>query len=162
MVKVVLKKGKEQSLLRFHPWIFSGAIMRIDGSPKEGEIVEVTDCEGNFMAIGHYQIGSITIRILSFTPCVIDQQFYSNRIKEAYNLRLSIGLANSELTNAYRLIHGEGDGLPGLIIDFYNGTAVVQMHSVGMYMDRQLIEHALIETLGSNLKSIYKIGRAHV
>ncbi len=155
MVKIVLKKGKEQSLLRFHPWIFSGAIMRVDGKPQEGDLVEVTDCAGNFMALGHYQVGSITVRVLSFVQRDIDQAFYTERLRQAYELRLSLGLADSERTNAYRLVHGEGDGLPGLVIDVYNGTAVVQMHSVGMYCDRKLIETALLEVMGDRLKAIY-------
>ena len=155
MVRIVLKKGKEQSLLRFHPWIFSGAIMRVDGKPQEGDLVEVTDCAGNFMALGHYQVGSITVRVLSFVQRDIDQAFYTERLRQAYELRLSLGLADSERTNAYRLVHGEGDGLPGLVIDVYNGTAVVQMHSVGMYCDRKLIETALLEVMGDRLKAIY-------
>ena len=155
MVKIVLKKGKEQSLLRFHPWIFSGAIMRVDGKPQEGDLVEVTDCAGNFMALGHYQVGSITVRVRAFVQRDIDQAFYTERLRQAYELRLSLGLADSERTNAYRLVHGEGDGLPGLVIDVYNGTAVVQMHSVGMYCDRKLIETALLEVMGDRLKAIY-------
>lgn len=155
MVRVTLKQGKEQSLLRFHPWIFSGAIKKIEGEPAEGDIVEVTDTLGAFLAIGHYQIGSIAVRVLSFVPCTIDQKFYTERIGEAYKLRQQIGLAGSTTTNAYRLIHGEGDGLPGLVIDYYNGTAVVQMHSVGMYKDRKYIETALVEVMGADLKAIY-------
>ena len=155
MVRIVLKKGKEQSLLRSHPWIFSGAIMRVDGKPQEGDLVEVTDCAGNFMALGHYQVGSITVRVLSFVQRDINQAFYTERLRQAYELRLSLGLADSERTNAYRLVHGEGDGLPGLVIDVYNGTAVVQMHSVGMYCDRKLIETALLEVMGDRLKAIY-------
>ena len=155
MVRIVLKKGKEQSLLRPHPWICSGAIMRVDGKPQEGDLVEVTDCAGNFMALGHYQVGSITVRVLSFVQRDINQAFYTERLRQAYELRLSLGLADSERTNAYRLVHGEGDGLPGLVIDVYNGTAVVQMHSVGMYCDRKLIETALLEVMGDRLKAIY-------
>ncbi len=155
MVRIILKPSKEQSLLRFHPWIFSGAIKRIDGSVEEGEVVEVLASDGTFMAVGHYQIGSIAVRILSFTPCTIDQQFYTDRIAEAYQLRRQIGLADSATTNAFRLVHGEGDWLPGLVVDFYNGTAVVQMHSVGMYRDRALIEKALVDVLGSKLDAIY-------
>jgi 23S rRNA (cytosine1962-C5)-methyltransferase len=155
MYRVILKRGKEQSLLRFHPWIFSGAIGTIDGKPEEGDVVEVLDAQGNFLAVGHYQIGSIAIRVLSFQPCAINQRFYSERIMQAYRLRQQMGLAGSEHTNAFRLIHGEGDGLPGLIIDYYNGTAVMQMHSVGMYKDRNYIEKALIDVLGNDLKAIY-------
>ena len=125
-IKVILKPGKEQSLLRFHPWIFSGAIQKIDGSPEEGDVVDVVGHNHEFLATGHYQIGSIAIRVLSFTPRTIDQTFYSEKIRFAYQLRMAIGLAGSEHTKAYRLVHGEGDNLPGLIVDFYNGTAVVQ------------------------------------
>ncbi len=153
--KIVLKPGKEQSILRFHPWIFSGAIQRMDGNPAEGEVVEVLSPDGRFLAIGHYQIGSIAVRILSFTPCDIDQEFYNNKIALALDLRKAIALAGSSHTNAYRLVHGEGDNLPGLIIDFYNGTAVVQMHSVGMYLQRDMIEKALINAYGPELKAIY-------
>ncbi len=153
--KVILKPGKEQSLLRFHPWIFSGAIQKIDGSPQEGDIVEVTGSNNDFLAVGHYQVGSIAVRVLSFVPCTIDQKFYNEKINLAYRLRVAIGLAESGHTNAYRLIHGEGDNLPGLIVDFYNGTAVVQMHSVGMFCDRKMIETALKEVYGSSLKAIY-------
>ena len=154
-VKVILKPGKEQSLLRFHPWIFSGAIQKIDGSPEEGDVVEVVGHNHQFLAMGHYQIGSIAIRVLSFTPCTIDQAFYTEKIKLAYRLRVALGLAESVQTNAYRLIHGEGDNLPGLIVDYYNGTAVAQMHSVGMYRDRKMIETAIKEVYGSSVKAIY-------
>ncbi len=154
-VKVILKPGKEQSLLRFHPWIFSGAIQKIDGSPEEGDVVEVVGHNHQFLAMGHYQIGAIAIRVLSFTPCTIDQAFYTEKINLAYRLRVAIGLAESAHTNAYRLIHGEGDNLPGLIVDYYNGTAVAQMHSVGMFRDRKMIETAIKEVYGSSVKAIY-------
>jgi 23S rRNA (cytosine1962-C5)-methyltransferase len=153
--KIILKPGKEQSILRYHPWIFSGAIQRIDGSPAEGDTVDVLGSDRQFLATGHYQIGSIAVRILSFVPCNIDQQFYDKRIAMALGLRKAIGLADSDSTNAYRLVHGEGDNLPGLVIDFYNGTAVVQMHSVGMFMQRELIETALKNAYGTKLKAIY-------
>ncbi len=155
MIKIILKNGKEQSLLRFHPWIFSGAIKRIVGEPEEGEVVEVCAVDGSFLAVGHYQIGSIAVRVLSFVPVNIDQEFYTQRIAEAYRLRRSLSLAGSQSTNAFRLVHGEGDNLPGLVIDFYNGTAVVQMHSVGMFRDHAYIERALIEVIGDDLKAIY-------
>lgn len=155
MVTVTLKPGKEQSLLRFHPWIFSGAIAKMNGKPEEGEVVEIHDALGSFLAVGHYQIGSIMVRILSFEPVKIDQEFYTNRIREAYTLRQSIGVAQSLTTNAYRLVHGEGDYLPGLVIDMYNGVAVVQMHSVGMYRDREYIYNALTTIIGADLKAIY-------
>ncbi len=141
--------------MRFHPWIFSGAIKRIDGQVNEGDVVEVVASDGTFLAVGHYQIGSIAVRVLSFTPCRIDQHFYDQRIGEAFRMRQQIGLADSSVTNAYRLVHGEGDCLPGLVVDFYNGTAVVQMHSVGMFCDRELIKNSLIGVLGDRLKAIY-------
>lgn len=155
MVTITLKPGKEQSLLRFHPWIFSGAIAKMNGKPEEGEVVEVHDALGSFLALGHYQIGSIMVRVLSFVPTKINQQFYNDRIREAYYMRRQIGLAESQTTTAFRLIHGEGDYLPGLVIDVYNGVAVVQMHSVGMYRDREYIYKALVEVMGANLKAIY-------
>ncbi len=155
MIRIILKRGKEQSILRFHPWIFSGAIAKIQGKVAEGELVEVFSNEGDFLAIGHYQIGSIAVRILSFTEQNIDQQFYNERIAQAYNLRQQLGLTTSETTNTFRLIHGEGDLLPGLVVDYYNGTAVVQLHSVGMYHDRQFIFSALQNILGDKLKAIY-------
>lgn len=155
MVTITLKPGKEQSLLRFHPWIFSGAIAKMSGEPEEGEVVEVHDTLGSFLALGHFQKGTIMVRVLSFVPTHIDQQFYTDRIREAYSMRKQIGLAESEDTNAFRLIHGEGDYLPGLVIDMYNGVAVVQMHSVGMYRDREYIYKALVEVVGSHLTAIY-------
>lgn len=155
MIHIQLKQGKEQSLQRFHPWIFSGAIQKMDGKPQEGDVVEVTDALGSFLAVGHYQIGTIAVRVLSFEPVAIDQDFYNQRISEAFELRRKLGLVGNDHTNAYRLIHGEGDRLPGLVIDMYNGTAVVQMHSVGMYVQRTLIEEALKSVLGENIKAIY-------
>lgn len=155
MIHIQLKQGKEQSLQRFHPWIFSGAIQKMDGTPQEGDVVEVTDALGSFLAIGHYQIGTIAVRVLSFEPVAIDQAFYNQRISEAFEMRRKLGLIGNPQTNAFRLIHGEGDRLPGLVIDMYNGTAVVQMHSVGMYVQRALIEEALKTVLGDNIKAIY-------
>lgn len=155
MIHIQLKQGKEQSLQRFHPWIFSGAMQKMDGKPQEGDVVEVTDALGSFLAVGHYQIGTIAVRVLSFEPVVIDQDFYDMRISEAFELRKKLGLVGNDHTNAYRLIHGEGDRLPGLVIDMYNGTAVVQMHSVGMYVQRALIEESLKKVLGDNIKAIY-------
>lgn len=153
--KIFLKPGKEASLQRFHPWVFSGAIKKIADKVNEGDIVQVYDNEGNFLAVGHYQIGSIAVRIVSFEEELADYEFYKKRIQQAYEVRKAIGLAGSETTNAYRLVHGEGDNLSGLIIDYYNGTAVVQMHSVGMYLVRELINKALQEVLDDELKSIY-------
>ncbi len=153
---ITLKPGKEQSLLRFHPWVFSGAIAKIDDKPNEGDIVEIVSSRGDFLARGHYQIGSIAVRILTFDKNEpIDQAFYTRKIAQAYELRKDIGLADSTETTAYRLVFGEGDFLPGLVIDMYAGTAVMQMHSVGMYIDRALIENALKEVMGNKLTAIY-------
>lgn len=154
--QLVLKQGKEQSLSRFHPWLFSGAVKGVKGPElTEGDIVEIVDSQDNFLATGHYTIGSIVVRILSFQQEEIDFNFWKNRIQKAYDLRKAIGLANNPETNAYRLVHGEGDYLPGLIIDFYNGTAVVQMHTVGMYLAKDMIAKALQEVFGEQLKSVF-------
>jgi 23S rRNA (cytosine1962-C5)-methyltransferase len=153
--KVVLKPKKEESLLRFHPWIFSGAIQSIEGKPDEGDIVEVYGANQRFLAIGHYQIGSIAVRILSFEQADIDNGFWQRRLKAAYTLRLSLGLAGVGDNNTYRLVHGEGDNLPGLIIDMYAHTAVIQAHSVGMHYARHQIAEALIHILGGTVQHIY-------
>ena len=142
-IKITLKPGKEDSFHRFHPWVFSGAIYRFEKQPEEGDIVEVTDHQGNFIGIGQYQIGSIAVRILTFKPEEINEQFYFKRLQEAYNVRLSLGLLNGEYNNTCRLVHGEGDNLPGLIIDLYNKTAVMQAHTPGMHYARHQIAQAL-------------------
>lgn len=146
--KIILKSGKDQSLLRFHPWVFSGAIKDTIGFPAEGDVVEVYSNKDEFLGMGHYQIGSITVRVFSFKQVVPDFNFWKSKILEAYNLRVALGLAGTEHTNVYRLVHAEGDGMPGLIIDFYSGTAVMQMHSIGMFRIR--------EELANVLKDIYK------
>jgi 23S rRNA (cytosine1962-C5)-methyltransferase len=153
--KVVLKPGKEQSLKRLHPWIFSGAIKSMDDKLAEGEITEVYSNEGEYLAIGHYQKGSIAIRILSFEKANLDQDFFTQTILSAWELRKASFLYTSSKTNVFRLINGEGDALPGLIIDYYNGHLVMQLHSVGMYKSRNLIVNSLKEIIGSRLKSIY-------
>lgn len=153
--KIILKPGKEQSIKRYHPWIFSGAIQTMNQEINEGELVTITDSKGEFLAVGHYQIGSIAVRIISFTNTEIDQQFWNTKIKKAYELRKMLGLAENKNNNVYRLIHGEGDGLPGLIIDFYNGTAVTQMHSIGMYLCMNQITEALKNIYGNKLTAIY-------
>lgn len=153
--KVILKPGKEQSVMRLHPWIFSGAIRRIDGSPAEGDVVEVFSNEGEYLASGHYQIGSITVRIFSFRQVNPDYDFWKEKILNAYNLRKSLNLTDNTETNVYRLVHGEGDGAPGLIIDYYNGLVVMQMHSVGMYRIRETIARVIQELYGPNLMAIY-------
>lgn len=153
--KIILKPGKEQSLRRFHPWVFSGAINTVVGDLVEGDLVEVYDAYENYLAMGHCQIGSIAVRILTFEKREADYAFWKEKIQQAYDLRKSIGLAGSESTNAYRLVHAEGDGLPGLIIDFYNGTAVVQMHTVGMFLIQDTILQVLKEVYGDELKAVY-------
>jgi len=151
---VFLKNGREFSVQRFHPWIFSGAIQTIEGEIKDGDWVEVKGNKNKTLAYGHYQKGSITIRVLSFETETPDQDFWIKKIKAAYALRASSHLPN-EYTNSYRLIHAEGDGLPGLVIDIYNGVAVVQAHSAGMQADREEISNALQNVFGKTLHAIY-------
>ena len=153
--KVFLKPKKEESLLRFHPWVFSGAIQTIEGEPEEGDLVEVYGTNGRFLGIGHYQIGSIAVRILSFKPVTIDAAFWEERIRIAYTLRQTLELAGVENNNTYRLVHGEGDNLPGLIIDVYDHTAVMQAHSAGMHVYRMEIAEALSEVMGDVVQNIY-------
>ena len=156
---VHLKKGKEESLGRFHPWVFSGAIHHIDGTPEEGDVVRVVSADGKFLAVGHIQIGSIAVRVLSFEDITIDGNFWKERLSAAYDARKSIfpqwKKNNAELTNAFRLVHGEGDGLPGLVIDVYDRTAVMQAHSVGMHVSRHEIAEALAEVLDGIIDNIY-------
>jgi len=153
--KVILKSGKDQSVRRYHPWIFSGAIKKIIGNVNEGDLVRVTDNKDEFLALGHYQIGSIAVRIISFEEKEIDKSFWKEKINNAYKLRRDFGLAENDNNNVYRLVHAEGDGLPGLIIDFYNGTAVLQMHSIGMYLNKEHIIEALKENYGERLTAVY-------
>ena len=152
--KITLKPKKEDSLKRFHPWIFSGAIAQKDDSLTEGEVVNVYTANGEFIAVGHYQIGSIEVRVLSFEEREIDTTFWKEKLSIALDLRKSIGLISPD-NNAYRLVHGEGDNLPGLIIDIYAETAVIQSHSVGMHESRMAISDALREVMGESLKNIY-------
>ena len=152
---LILRKGKEESLKRFHPWIFSGAVHHIEGEPKEGDLVEVLNSEGRFVAIGHWQVGSIAVRVLTFNRQKIDVEFWEKRLETALDLRKSIGLAGSVNNNMYRLVHGEGDNLPGLIIDIYGENAVMQAHSVGMHVSRMQIAEALKAVMGDSLKAIY-------
>lgn len=153
--KVFLKPKKEESLLRFHPWVFSGAIQSFEGQPEEGDLVEVYGANNRFLGIGHVQIGSIAVRILSFQQQEIDQAFWENRIRIAYELRKTLQLTASAHNNTYRLVHGEGDNLPGLVIDMYAHTAVMQAHSVGMHRARHQIAEALKQILGDTLQNIY-------
>jgi len=155
MVKIYLKPKKEQSLLRFHPWLFSGAIQRIEGVPLEGALVEVYSSEQVFLGRGHYQVGSISVRILTFKQETIDEDFWSRTIKQAYRMRESLGLIVSS-NDTYRLVHGEGDSLPGLIVDVYGNTAVMQAHSVGMHLVREMIAKVLIEVVPALTKVYYK------
>lgn len=152
--KITLKPKKEESLRRFHPWIFSGAIARKDSDLQEGEVVDVYTSNNEFIATGHYQIGSIEVRVLSFEERKIDISFWKEKLAIAYDLRKSIGVV-SPANNAYRLVHGEGDNLPGLIIDIYGNTAVMQSHSVGMHEARMEIKEALQAVLGSDLENVY-------
>ena len=153
MIKIYLKPKKEESLQRFHPWVFSGAIQRIDGKPTEGDLVEVYDCNKKYLATGHYQIGSITVRVVSFEQQSIDADFWQLKIEKAYTLRKSIGLV-SKSNNSYRLIHGEGDSLPGLIVDVYDDTAVMQAHSVGMHETRNQLAKAIVAAI-PEIKNVY-------
>ena len=157
MVKVILKKGRDESLKRFHPWVFSGAIAQITGNPAEGDIVSVYSAEGNFLAAGHYQIGSIAVRVLSFDSDVLAPDFWEIMLNRALQVRIAAGLAqNGEtVTNCYRLVHGEGDNLPGLIIDYYAGVCVMQAHSVGMFRAKKQICEALKKVYGDSLKAVY-------
>ena len=177
MTKIILKKGREDSLLRFHPWVFSGAIAQIVGEPAEGDIVGVFSQSGEFLAYGHYQIGSIAVRVLSFAgEDVLSPDFWKNMMARALRVRVAAGLASQvpepvdgpehsdrslwqaqrpTLTNCYRLVHGEGDGLPGLIIDYYDGVCVMQAHSVGMFRAKGAICEALKSVYGPSLKAVY-------
>ena len=155
MKQIQLKRGKEESLLRFHPWVFSGAIQHIDDDINEGDIVRVVTSSGNFIAIGHYQEGSIAVRVLSFRDVQIDEAFWAARLQSALDMRKAIGLADSPAGNAYRLVHGEGDHLPGLIIDVYNRTAVIQAHSIGMHLCRKAIAEQLVNVMGERIANVY-------
>ena len=153
--KIVLKSGKDQSLKRFHPWVFSGAVKKMYGEVSEGDVVAVYSNQDEFLGIGHYQIGSIAIRIFSFEEVELNGDFWRDKLLKAYHLREALGLTNNPETNAYRLVHAEGDGLPGLIIDFYNGTAVMQMHSIGMYLMRAELAAYLKDIMGDALLAVY-------
>ena len=155
MKAVYLKRGKEDSLLRFHPWIFSGAIHHVDPDMQEGDVVKVFTANGDFIAVGHYQIGSITVRVLSFRDIPIDDDFWRSRLAAALQMRLSIGIADQADNDTYRLVHGEGDHLPGLVIDCYGSTAVMQAHSVGMHMVRHQIAKILVEVMEGRVSHVY-------
>ncbi|MFR9661859.1 MAG: class I SAM-dependent rRNA methyltransferase, partial [Rikenellaceae bacterium] len=153
--KIYLKKGKEESLLRRHPWTFSGAIERVDGELNEGDIVDIITKGGEYIATGHYQIGSIAVRVLSFEGESLDQEWWSSKVRAAYQLREALSLVDCEDTSCYRLIHGEGDSLPGLVVDVYGRSAVIQCHSVGMYHARKQIADAILSVYGDRIDSIY-------
>lgn len=154
MKSIFLRKGKDESLRRFHPWIFSGAIQRMSEEPEEGETVMVFTYDNEYIATGHYQIGSIMVRVLSFENETIDQSFYERKLAIAKDVRHSINVIGGN-NNTYRLVHGEGDNLPGLVIDIYGNTAVMQAHSVGMHTDRMMIAKALKAVMGDELKNIF-------
>lgn len=157
MTRIILKKKRDESLRRYHPWVFSGAIAQILGNPAEGDVVSVYSAEGEYLAAGHYQIGSIAVRILSFDLDPNSPDFWKIAIARAIEARKAVGLSceESQLTNCFRLIHGEGDGLPGLIIDWYDGVCVLQAHSAGMFRAKKQISQALVDLLGDRLKAVY-------
>jgi 23S rRNA (cytosine1962-C5)-methyltransferase len=152
---VFLKKGKESSLFRYHRWIFSGAIREDDDVPGDGDIVEIFDHKGNYLATAHYQNSSIAARILTFRRQEIDLEFWIKTITTAFNLRKKLGLVNSDNTTGYRLVFGEGDGLPGLVIDWYAGAAIIQTHSAGMERSREIVAEALLHIYGEKLHTVY-------
>ena len=152
---VYLKKGKDESLKRRHPWVFSGALSRVDEGIVEGDIVKVVSCEGEILGVGHFQLGSIAVRMLAFEDVEIDESFWSSRLAQALNMRASIGLMENKQGNTFRLVHGEGDQLPGLVIDCYGDTAVIQAHSVGMHESRMAISNSLMQLKGLNIKNVY-------
>lgn len=153
--KIILQKGKENSLKRFHPWVFSGAIAKIEGEINEGDPVEVYAYDNTFLGLGHYQPGSISVRILSFNKTLLDPEFWKGKLEEAVNYRKQVVLNNNPDTNVYRMVYAEGDLLPSLIVDYYNGTAVIQAYSVGMYNSLDEITEALKSIYGSKLKAVY-------
>ena len=156
MISILLKPKKEESLLRFHPWLFSGAIQKIEGNPTEGDLVQIIDSNRQFVAIGHYQIGSIAVRVVSFNDVTIDASFWDNKIQKAYQMRQSLGLVAPNQNNTYRLVHGEGDSLPGLIVDVYDKTAVMQAHSIGMHETRMELAQAIVKNVAEVENVYYK------
>lgn len=152
---IYLKKGKEESLKRFHPWVFSGALNKIDEGINEGDIVRVFSNTGDFLAVGHFQIGSIAVRVLSFEDIEINGKFWEERLASALETRKAIGVADNNSGDTYRLVHGEGDNLPGLVIDCYGKTAVMQAHSVGMHTCRHEIANSLVKIMGGNIENVY-------
>ena len=154
--RIILKKGRDESLRRFHPWVFSGAVARIEGvKPAEGDVVSVYSAAGECLGCGHYQVGSITVRMLAFGTPALLPDFWEERLRAALEARKAFGLHGSEATDCYRLVHGEGDGLPGLIIDYYAGVCVLQAHSAGMFRSRERIAAALQKVYGDTLLAVY-------
>jgi len=155
MKNLQLKRGKEESLLRFHPWVFSGAIQHMDADITEGDVVRVVTAGGDFIATGHYQAGAIAVRVLSFRDVPIDGNFWYSRLKSALDMRIAIGIADNLQNNTYRLVHGEGDLLPGLVIDVYGKTAVMQAHSIGMHVSRVDIAEQLVRVMGERVENVF-------
>ena len=155
MKKITLQKGKEKSLLRYHPWVFSGAIARQDKDIAEGDIVEVYNSDNQYLATGHYHNSSTCVKVFSFAQMEPDERFWTAKVEQALAYRRSLGLIGSSTTNAFRLVNGEGDFLPGLIIDWYNGNVVLQFHSFGMYRLRDTFVKALLNLFGDKIQSIY-------
>lgn len=153
--QIYLKRGKEESLKRFHPWVFSGAIHHSDNGIEEGEIVRVLTSDGRFIAVGHYQIGSIAVRVLSFRDIAIDSAFWRSRLQAALSMRIAVGIADNPQNNTYRLVHGEGDNIPGLVIDVYGQTAVMQAHSVGIHVCRLDIAKALVDVMAGRVANVF-------
>ena len=153
--RVILKNGKEEAVLRFHPWVFSGAIAKVEGNPKEGDVVKVFTSKGDFCAVGHYQIGSIAVRIFSFKDEEPTAKFWNTKLSEAYKMRRAIGIAGRSDNNTYRLIHGEGDGIPGCVIDIYGKTAVMQAHSVGIHNIKDLLAKELVKVMDGQIENVY-------
>ena len=154
-MKIYLKKNKEESLKRLHPWIFSGAILKMDEGIAEGDVVDVVGYNGEFIGKGHYQIGSIAVRMLTFSEEEIDEAFWQKRLLSALQMRIAIGVADNMNNDTYRLVHGEGDNMPGLVVDCYGKTAVIQAHSVGVHYQRNMIAKALKEVLGDRVENVY-------
>ena len=154
-MNIYLKRGKEESMKRFHPWVFSGAIRQMDPGIKEGDVVDVISFDGQYIGRGHYQIGSIAVRILTFQDEPIDDNFWKDRLAKALAMRISVGIADNPTNNTYRLVHGEGDHLPGLVIDCYGTTAVMQAHSVGMHEARKAITRALVNVMQNRIQNVY-------
>ena len=152
---IYLKRGKDDSLKRFHPWVFSGAIQHQPENIDEGEVVRVMTAGGEFIAVGHFQIGSIAVRVLSFSDVDIDDMFWQSRLESAFQMRRSIGIVDDPHNNTYRLVHGEGYNIPGLVIDIYGNTAVMQAHSVGIHQERMAIAKALVEVAGDRIANVY-------